>query len=109
MKGHLLSTDYETCASALNISISAPSFSIKSKWMRNRNKTTYFLWSNKMEVYLRGRGPWGCVENTAVAPAAGNAHKDFSQKGDQPNCIIILLIQHECLAPVISLREPDKV
>ena len=73
------------------------------------NTSNYYVWSNIIEVYLRGRGLWAYVDGTTVAPAAGTALADFNRKCDQANSIILLSIQKECLAPVISMREPDKV
>ena len=74
------------------------------------NTTNYFLWSNMIEVYLRGRGLWGYVDGTTVAPAAGaDDRAAHEQKCDQAISIILLSIQQECLAPVISMRNPQMI
>ena len=67
----------------------------------------YFLWSNKMEVLLRGKGLWEIVIGDEMEPRGDDAAlKKFRIRRDRATTCLLMSIEERCLPSVISLRDP---
>ena len=51
--------------------------SLKIEQLHSQN---YYMWSNEMEILLRGKGLWEFVEGTAVEPVDENGKKMHQRK-----------------------------
>ena len=71
----------------------------------------YYMWSNKMEIVLRGKGLWGIVNGNETLPAAASAEvqSKFEQRCDVAVTNLLLSIDDSCLSAVISLRDPKEI
>lgn len=67
-----------------------------------------YLWSNRIEVIQRVRGLWCFGEGVQTA---GGSPEDQSavRKKDQAIFLLFVSIEDECIAPVISLRDPSVI
>lgn len=70
----------------------------------------YYVWSNDIEVLLRGKGLWTHAEGTAVAPTTDNDEKaKFQQKKDMCLAYLLTTIDQSCKYAVMKERDPKKV
>lgn len=71
----------------------------------------YYIWSNKMEIVLRGKGLWEIVTGTEHQQAQddADAKKKFEQRQDIAVTNLFLTIEDTCLSSVISLRNPKDI
>lgn len=77
----------------------------------------YFIWSNDLEILLRGKGLWGYVNGDITDPIdlsnnEGGVSADrakFKQKMDLALANIFMTINASCKASVITLRDPKEV
>lgn len=72
------------------------------------NANNYYIWSNKREVVLRGRGIWRYVDEKGTETGT---YEDYvrSQKIGQAIAFLIMFMEDECIAPVIGLRDPKVI
>lgn len=76
------------------------------------NVTNYYIWSNKLELVVRGRGLWGFTNGTEQIPGepqGADALKKYLLRKDQAISLILLPIEDQCIAPVIGLRDPKEI
>ena len=73
------------------------------------NASNYFLWPNKMEVLLRGRGLWYFIDEAQRDSASIDEGQAYALKKDQAIALLLMCIEYDCIAPVISLRDPTKI
>lgn len=69
--------------------------------LQRLNANNLSLWCKKIELVLRGHVLWGYFNGAAVSDGTQD-----SQKKDQDMYMILLSIEAECFAPVVSLRNP---
>lgn len=62
-----------------------------------------------MEVILRGRGLWRFIDSAQRAQGPQDEDHVKIQKEDQAISLLLMSIEDECIAPVISLRHPNKI
>lgn len=77
--------------------------------LQKLSATNYHLWSNKMEVLLRGRGLWRFVDGAQRAPVPHEEAHVTMQKKDQAISLLLMSIADECIAPVICMRDPKDI
>lgn len=66
------------------------------------------MWSNKLELILRGKGLWAIVDDTETdREDASEAEKTkFRQRMDSATTTIMLTIEDNFLSSVITERDP---
>lgn len=81
------------------------------------NKENYYIWSNKLELILRGKGLWEIVNGTELAPATESTSesstttatvnsKKFQQRKGRALTTILFNVEDFCLSHVTGDREP---
>ena len=67
------------------------------------------MWSNKIEVVLRGKGLWTLVDGSENTQTAASELAKYLQRKDQAITILLISIDNGCLAPVIEKRDPKDI
>ena len=70
------------------------------------NSGNYFMWSNDLEIYLRGKGLWTYVGSETSSDVRDS---ESPQKRDVALAYIMMSITPSCKAAVMMCREPREV
>ena len=76
------------------------------------SEENYFMWSNKMEIVLRGKGLWGIVTGDEAPPSAeanADAVDKYNRRRNVAVTNLLLTIEDSVSAAVISLRNPKEI
>ena len=71
----------------------------------------FYLWSNKIEILLRGQGLWGFVEGTDTVPTLSETadsttretYRRTLQKRDLALSLILLSIDNDCMSSLLCV------
>lgn len=69
----------------------------------------YFMWSNDMEILLRGKGLWGYVSGDELEPTDRSELQKYRRKNDLALAHIFMTINASCKSSVVTLRNPKVV
>ena len=71
----------------------------------------YYMWSNKVEIVLRGKGLWNIVTGEELPPTSDNADalQKYMRRRDVAVTNLLLSIEDSCSATVINLRDPAEI
>ena len=69
----------------------------------------YYVWSNDIEVFLRGKGLWSHAVGTARSPTDPTQVEKYERGKDMCLAYLLMTIEQSCKFAVIGLRDPKEV
>ena len=73
------------------------------------NADNYYIWSNDIEVFLRGKRLWKYAEGSISTPTESAELAQFEREGDMCLAYLLMTIEQSCKFAVIRMRSPSDV